>query len=64
MFRANFTHLQERKTEIFYSIKLFVFDVSKFCLNALGDQRKVLVKTLVFIQSLQLKKSKNCLAVD
>jgi len=39
---------------------LFVFDESKFCLNALGDQRTVLVKTLIFIQPLQLRKSKNC----
>jgi len=43
---------------------LFVIDESKFCPNALGDQRTVLVRMLVFIQSLQLRKSKNCLVVD
>ena len=59
----------ELRVPILYSdqgkkLFLFVIDESKFCLNALDDQRKVLVKMLVFFQSLQLRKNKNCLFVD
>jgi hypothetical protein len=43
---------------------LFVINELKFGLNVRGDQRTVLVKTVVFIQSLQLRKNKNYLAVD
>jgi len=43
---------------------LFVIDESKFGLNVRGDQRTVLVKAVVFIRSLQLRKSKNCFVVD
>jgi hypothetical protein len=42
----------------------FFTDMSKFYLKAVGAQRMVAVKTLVFIQSLQLRKRNNCLAVD